>query len=189
MDRTCRKLRRFEPDLLEGWLKLPEPHRGLIRQNEEPESLLYALRQRLLWDASVRMLAFTLPEREAIWWSCMCVRHTVSTFEKLEQRAVEAAEAWVRQPEPSFKYEAALAARDCPTELPGSWSAYGVGWSHREKFAPSACGGRGAVSAVLRTAKRDGADRVEPRLKRFVLSGIDVGNGGAGRLSPEEKGH
>ena len=65
----CRKLRRFEPDLLQRWLQLPGEHRGLVDEIDAPEPLLWRLCQLRLWPEAVRMLAYTLPEREAAWWS------------------------------------------------------------------------------------------------------------------------
>jgi hypothetical protein len=185
-DFVCRKLRRFEPDLLQRWLQLPGEHRGLVDEIDAPEPLLWRLCQLRLWPEAVRMLAYTLPEREAVWWSCMCVRHSEPTLPAPERGAVEAAEAWVRKPEPELRREAALAASASGYSAPGAWSALAAVWSHRKKLLPDLCGGRGAATAVMRAAGRNGPERQNVRLRQFVQSGIDVGNGGVGRLPREE---
>lgn len=183
-DFICRKLRRFEPDLLQRWLQLPEEHRGLVDEIDAPAPLLWRLCQLQLWPEAVRMLAYTLPEREAVWWSCVCVRHTETSLPAPELGAIEAAEAWVRRPEPEFRREAAMAASASGYAAPGAWSALAAVWSHRKKLLPDLCGGRGAATAVKRAADRDGQERQRERLRYFVQSGIDVGNGGAGGLPP-----
>jgi hypothetical protein len=185
-DFFCRKLRRFEPDLLQRWLQLPGEYRGLVDEIDAPEPLLWRLCQLRLWPEAVRMLAYTLPEREAVWWSCICVRHTAASLPAPELGAVEAAEAWVRKPEPELRREAAMAASASGYAAPGAWSALAAVWSHRKKLLPDLCGGRGAATAVKRAAGRNRPERQRERLRHFVQSGVDVGNGGAGRLPPEE---
>ncbi len=184
-DLACAKLRRFEPELLQHWLKLPPDHVGLIRETDEPAALLARLRELGLWAEAMRLLAYGLPEREAVWWSCMCVRHAGDAVTGLELVAVEAAEAWVRQPETEARREAAMAASAAGYAAPGSWSALGASWSHREEFMADLCGGRGVAMAVTRAAergRRDGEER-RRRFARFFDSGVDIGNGGAGRLT------
>ena len=182
---TCRKLRRFEPALLHRWLQLPPEHQKLVSEFGEPEHLLWHLRRLELLAEAVRLLAYALPEREAVWWSCMCVRRTAASLPDAERGAVEAAEAWVRCPEPAARHEAALAASASGYAAPGAWSALGAAWSQRERLLPDLCGGRGAATAVARAAARDGPERVQERLRRFIQSGVDIGNGGAGRIPDE----
>jgi hypothetical protein len=183
---VCRKLRRFEPALLHHWLQLPPEHRGLIDEIREPTTLLWRLRELELWPESMRMLAYTLPEREAVWWSCMCVRHTATSLPENEHLAVEAAEAWVRQPDIPLRREAAMAASASGYAAPGAWSALGAVWSHQKKLLPDLCGGRGVATAVMRAVVRKDPERARERFPRFFDSGVDIGNGGAGRVPPEE---
>ncbi len=183
---ACRKLRRFEPALLHRWLQLPPERQGLVEEcGGEPERLLWRLRQSELLPEAVRMLAYALPEREAVWWSCMCVRHAAPSLPDAERCAVEAAEAWVRRPEPAMRHEAALAASAPGYAAPGAWSALGAAWSQRERLLPDLCGGRGAATAVARAAAHGGPERATERLRRFIESGVDIGNGGAGRIPDE----
>ena len=179
---ACRKLRRFEPALLHRWLQLPPERQEIVEAFDKPELLLWQLRRSGLLPEAIRMLAYALPEREAIWWSCMCVRHTAPSLPDAERWAVDAAEAWVRRPEPATRHEAALAASAPGYAAPGAWSALGAAWSQRERLLPDLCGGRGAVTAVTRAATRGGPERAPERLRRFIESGVDIGNGGAGRI-------
>jgi hypothetical protein len=185
-DAPCPKLRGIEPRLLQHWLRLPEEHHVLLGQPQEPVSLLHQLCDRGLWPEATRLLAYALPEREAVWWSCMCVRHTAADLPGSERLAIEAAEAWVRRPEMPQRREAALAASASGYAAAGAWSALGAAWSQRAPLLPDLCGGRGAATAVARAAVRDGAGRRIDRLRRFIRSGVDVANGGAGQLPQEE---
>jgi len=182
---ACPKLRPFAPDLLRYWLQLPEEHCGLPDELSDPQALLARLRSLELLTEAARLLAYALPEREAIWWSCMCVRHTMPSPAGAEGAAVEAAEAWVRQPGATARHEAGLAATGPGYAAPGAWSALGASWSQQKKLLRDLCPGRGAAMAVTRSAIRHDPTRKPQRLRRFIESGIDVGRGGAGRL-PEE---
>ncbi|HYZ63460.1 MAG TPA: hypothetical protein VE650_13500, partial [Acetobacteraceae bacterium] len=97
---ACQKLRSFEPDLWRRWLQLPPPHASLPDEFPEPDALLSHLVELGLLLEATRVLAYGLPEREAVWWSCMCVRHTLPRDPAdAEVAAVTAAEAWVRRPD------------------------------------------------------------------------------------------
>ncbi len=184
---ACPKLRRFEAPLLHRWLKLPPEHAGLVDAAPEPPQLLAQLRDRQLWREAMRLLAYALPEREAVWWSAMCVAHTGSAMPDAEKAAVAAAEAWVRRPGPATRRDAGLAAAAVGFAAPGAFCAMGAVWSHRERFLPNLCGGRGAATAVDLAVKRGAAEpeRVRKRYEAFLDSGLDIGNGGAGRLPAE----
>lgn len=184
-DATCRKLQPFAPDLLRYWLQLPDAYRGLPDEWSDPQALLARLRELDLLTEATRLLAYALPEREAVWWSCMCVRHTMPSPAGADGAAVEAAEAWVRQPDKTARHEAGLASSGPGYAAPGAWSALGAAWSGRERLLRDLCPGRGAAMAVARAAARGGPERAPERLRRFIESGVDIGNGGAGRIPDE----
>jgi hypothetical protein len=184
---VCHKQRTFEPGLWRRWLQLPPPQASLPDEFPETEVLLSRLVELGLLLEAARVLAYGLPEREAVWWSCMCVRHTLPRDPAdAEAAAVAAAEAWVRRPDNPSRHEAARAATAAGTDAPGAWCALAAAWSHRIKQRPDLCGGRGAAAAVEKSSLRLHPDRADARLRRFVHGGIDVSNGGAGRL-PAEK--
>ncbi len=184
-DATCRKLQPFAPDLLRYWLQLPDAHRRLPDECSDPQALLARLCGLDLLIEATRLLAYALPEREAVWWSCMCVRHTMPSPAGAEGAAVEAAEAWVRQPGKAARHEAGLASSGPGYAAPGAWSALGVAWSGRERLLRDLCPGRGAAMAVARAAARGAPERAPERLRRFIESGVDIGRGGAGRIPDE----
>jgi hypothetical protein len=188
VDLTCPKLRVMDGALLHRWLKLPPEHAGLIDDLAPvPASLLARLRSLNLWDQALRHLAYGLPEREAVWWSCMCVRFTGGKLPEAEAKAVLATEAWVRQPSPATRQESAMAASAAGYAAPGAWAALGATWSHRKRFLPDLCGGRGAAMAVDRAANRNTSEPelLAARRHAFFNAGVDISRGGAGRLPAE----
>jgi hypothetical protein len=70
----------------------------------------------------------------------------------------------------------------------GAWSALGATWSCRGSFLVDLCGGRGVAMATERAWMRgtDDPAQLERRYRAFLSSGLDVGNGGAGRLPAED---
>lgn len=90
------KLRTLPRPVLIRRLRLAPDQEHLLDRQTSP--LLDHLCDNNLLTAAARLLAYALPEREAVWWGCMCVGHTAAQCEEGERRALEAAEAWVWHP-------------------------------------------------------------------------------------------
>lgn len=174
----------------------PARDEELRRLRETPEQLLQRLvDQGALADAA-RFLAHALPGREAVWWGCMCVAGTCGDHAPAAERAaVEAAEAWVWQPREPGRAEAAIAASQLCSGLPGGWPGLAIAWN-RSLGGADAGFGRGIEGAVLRAARRGlpaselgrpgaASDCEAARLRRFIASGIAVSGGAAGRIAGE----
>lgn len=185
LELTCEKLRVLAPDVLRERLRIPPGKDTILVDHDGPGDLLNRLVQQDLLIEAARLLAYALPEREAVWWSCMCVLHTApADFPAAERQATQAAEAWVRQPSEETKREAAWAAAAAGYGAPGAWPALAAYWS-RPALEGDTRGGRGVDTAITRAAMRDDTSRQNERLRRFIGSGRDIASGGAGRLPPE----
>ena len=193
---TC-KLRKAEPALLARRLRLPSQHATLLDLARSPSMLLDTLVELDLLAEAARLLAYALPEREAVWWACMCAAHTApDEMEAAERSALDAAEAWVRRPAADTRQAAAEAGRARPRRLSGAWAATAAAWSAPVpggvsddadvSNAPATCGQAVEVAVAL-AAVRDAPTRRKIRLARFIASGRDIASGGAGRL-PREAG-
>ena len=70
-------------------LVLTPDARALLTPGQEPAAFLELLRKHELWPDAVRFLAFALTPRQAVWWACLCVRHSlgISTAERAALRA------------------------------------------------------------------------------------------------------
>lgn len=192
------KLRTHEPAALESKLRLPMQHKALLDLWRAPATLLETLLELELLAEAARLLCYGLPNREAVWWSCMCVEHTASAqLSAPERQALAAAETWVRQPDDAKRREAARAGRATDRRLPGCWPAIAASWSLPLPGAPIAdhtapnltppafaCG-RAVETALTLAAVRETPFRRLTRLGHFVNGGCDIAKGGAGRLLRE----
>ncbi|WP_051955903.1 DUF6931 family protein [Beijerinckia mobilis] len=78
--------------------------------------------------AALSYCAYLLARREAIWWACCCVRQT-ALRQPYEVRCLEAAEAWVYEPNERLRLHALeLAAHESKT-VAATWIVQAVAWS------------------------------------------------------------
>jgi hypothetical protein len=148
----------------------------------------------LLMEAT-RLAAFALPAREAVWWACMCARHTASSAEHPVREAAvcAAAEEWVRRPTDAQRRAAMALAQEAGFNTPESWAATAAFWSGDSMAPPEApkvppgphLVGLAAAGAVALAALRGKATLRDERLRRFLASARDVASGGPGRIEPE----
>ena len=142
-----------------------------------------------------RLVAHSLPKREAVWWACMCAFHTAPPdLLENDRLAREIAENWVRQQTDKLRREAMAKAEAVDFGTPEAWAAVAAFWSGDSMApegqaavppAPHLCGTAVAGSVVLAAVRGD-PSRQPARLKRFLESGRNIAAGGPGRLSPEE---
>jgi hypothetical protein len=176
------KLRTLERPVLRQRLRLPPEREALLDDWQVPATLLGRLAEAGLLPEATRLLAYALPERESVWWACMCVAHTMPAAQpEPEGRALAAAEAWVRRPDDGARREAAWAAAAAGYEAPGAWAALAAYWSRRS-LPLDTRGGRGVETAVARAAVRGGAEHQAERLLLFIGGGTEIAGGGVGRL-------
>ena len=144
---------------------------------------------------ATRLLAHALPKREAVWWACMCARHTAASgADPASEAAVrESAEEWVRRQTDAFRRAAMARAQAAGFSSPESWAAVAAFWSGDSMAPPEApkvppephLAGLAAAGAVALAAVRGRAERREERLRRFLDSARDIAAGGPGHLDPE----
>lgn len=73
--------------------------------------------------------AYLLPRREAVWWSCQCVRSLTHQIAGKELEALEAAEAWVRAPEDDRRRAAMSIGMAGNRNAATTWNALAAAWS------------------------------------------------------------
>ncbi|MDO9708757.1 DUF6931 family protein [Paracraurococcus lichenis] len=143
---------------------------------------------------AARLAAFALPRREAVWWACMCARHTLPpTPPAAAAGLLEATEAWVRRPTDEARRATMALAEAGPMDTPEAWAAVGAFWSGESMAPPGApvvppaphLAGTAVAGAVALAAVRGDARRQAARLARFLDSARDIAGGGAGRLDVE----
>ena len=182
MARAGSKLRALPQPALQQRLRLSAADERRLDWGASPSALLDQLCRMDLVREAVRLLAYALPEREAVWWGCMCVAHAACPS-AAERAALDAAEAWVRCPDEAAARQAAWAAAACGHHLAGAWPALAAYWSQRSGESDGGCG-LGVETAAALAARRRGPDGERETLSRFVVGGRDVAGGGPGRLPP-----
>ncbi len=91
--------------------KLGEDARALLNAEHTPRQFLELLIAKELHLDAIRLLAYTLPKREAVGWGCLCVRHSLGTDDaaKISETQV-AVERWVSSPDEANRRGAQAAA-------------------------------------------------------------------------------
>jgi hypothetical protein len=143
---------------------------------------------------ATKLMAYALPKREAVWWSCMCSSYTAPhDLPQADQNCRRAAEEWVRGQNEKLRYAAWDTAQASGFGTPEVYTAIAAFWSGgsmapegqpavppQPHFTGNAVAGVIALSAV-----RGDPTRRDVRLKRFLESGRNIAAGGPGRLPPE----
>jgi hypothetical protein len=144
---------------------------------------------------ATRLLAHTLPRREAVWWACMCARHTApANLPEPDRDALEAAEAWVRGQTDEVRRAAMDKAQHAGFQTPEAWAAVAAFWSGDSMSPPDVpkvpppphAAGAAIAGAVALAAVRGDPVRQPVRLTAFLQSARDIAAGGPGRLEPEK---
>jgi hypothetical protein len=147
---------------------------------------------------AVRLLAFALPKREAVWWACLASRADIAADPKPTRPAdtacLEAAEAWVYKPVEERRlacYRAALATK---TDRPASMAALAAAFSSGSLAPPDSPPEVQAVApddsltaqivgnAVVMAAVRTDPAQASRHLTRLLDQGCDIARGGNGAL-------
>jgi hypothetical protein len=141
---------------------------------------------------AAKLTAHALPKREAVWWACMCARHTAPEGVPALADLVAAAETWVRKQSDETRRAAFDLAQAKGLDTPEAWACVGAFWSGDSMAppglpkvapAPHLCGTAVAGSINLAAVRFDPA-RARARLGRFLDSAREIATGGAGRLPP-----
>jgi len=111
--------------------------KALLVPAQTPTDFLQALEKNRLSGEAVKLLAYGLPEREAVWWLCQSSRVVETNLNQAEKEALLAAEKWVKDPSPANKVAAREAADKTDMTGPGGWAAQAAAWStHPAPYSP-----------------------------------------------------
>lgn len=167
---------------------------GLVAQAADVPEALAALIAADCYAEAARVAAYALPQREAVWWACMCADHTVPTdLPAADRRARSLAEEWVRMPDESTRYAAMEWATRAGMRSPEAWAAVGAffgGPSLSQPGLPAVppeahLTGRIVSDAIILASLRGDSARKDHRLLEFLTSANDISAGGPGRLARE----
>ena len=137
----------------------------------------------------VNLLAVALPAREAVWWSCLAARDLVG---EASAPPLEAAEAWVHEPNDDNRDAAQYAAQDAEidddTPLCALAALYADGTMGTGVLAehPAPVGAVAHLVAGMNLLALDAmADDAPDHGTVLVDRALDIARGGNGRLDKE----
>ena len=117
--------------------KLGEDAKALLKDEHTPRRFLELLIGKELFLDAIRLLAFTLPKREAVGWGCLCVRHSLGTEVAAEISETQvAAERWVSNPDETNRQAAKAAVPEDGPESPSDLLALAAFFSGGSVVAP-----------------------------------------------------
>ncbi|MGL4512204.1 MAG: FHA domain-containing protein [Lacipirellulaceae bacterium] len=135
---------------------------------------------------ALRLRAYTLERRLAVWWGCLCLRGDVEDPLPPGQRAaLEATEAWVRDPTDDRRRVAEARAADVKYAGPGASLALSAFWSEGsiaprevpDVEADERLTSQGVVAALVCAAYHGDPRRANSRFRLFLERGGRVGRG------------
>jgi hypothetical protein len=180
--------------IIRGRAELSAEAAPLVERCTSVVEAIEALTRSGLLNDATRVMAHAMPRREAVWWACMCARHTrPPELPALDGAALEAAELWVRKPTDENRRAAFVLAQDSGFGSPEAWTCVAAFWSGDSMSplgqpavppAPNLTGAAVAGSVAL-AAVRSHPARQEKRILAFLESARDIAAGGSGRLDPE----
>ena len=97
--------------------------------DEPPLVFLERLRHSSTPEDAVSLLAYALGRREAVWWAAQSVRLLARIAPGQEDAPLQAAEAWVRDPDDLRRRDALRLGMGGNHRLATTWVALAAGWS------------------------------------------------------------
>jgi hypothetical protein len=177
------------------YCKMAPEAKALIEDVPDAQGAIDILTKNEYLLEATRLYAQALPNRESVWWACMCAYHTApEDMDEKDRKPRDLAEAWVRSQKDDVRRAAMAAAKAIDMKGPEAWCAASAFYSGESinpvefpanKPAPH-LSGIGVASAVLLASLRGDPTRQKGRLARFLESAQDISGGGSGRL-PVEK--
>lgn len=165
---------------------------ALDTEGLSPEKFIDVLIENERYEHAVAFLAHALPRRESVWWACISARSIMTEGgDATLEAALKAAERWVFEPTEKHRREAEMLAEKTKYKHPASWAAVAAFWSGdsvtdegEPPVPPPAYLYAHAVSgAVTLSAVGTDPDGAPDRFKLFIRQGLDIANGGNGRVS------
>ena len=153
-----------------------------MAKESDPATFLNLLIERKQYADAVRVLAHLLPEREAVWWACLCTWHAVGPrLTAREHTALGAAVYWVHDPSTANQKRAAAGAE--PAERRNA--AARVARAASEAVYPpgsNAAAARRAAGSVATSVRwavfRSPPDERERLYRQYLRLGNEIAAGG-----------
>lgn len=158
----------------------------LAKSSKTPDELIGKLAEEEKFQDAVRLRAYSLEKRLAVWWGCYCCRNELNGDLPVDQtEAVDAAAQWVEDPtEPNRRAAEAKAAK-ANYAGPGGALALSAFWSEgslapegsQEVLADERLTSQGVAGALVTAAYLGDPTKAKERFAAFLQRGQDVAGG------------
>jgi hypothetical protein len=154
--------------------------------DEPPTAFLKKLSAQHEFRDAITFCAYLLPRREAVWWACGCVRALLGDIAASRARPINAAEAWVYDPDDEHRRAALEIGTQGDSNDPLTWLALGAGWSggalvpHPQHLVPMPAymTPRAARIAILLSARSFRPEQYTARMQACIVDGIRLAETG-----------
>ena len=145
------------------------PAQALLTPQQTPSQYLGALQEKHLGTDMVKTMAHGMPDREGVWWASQSAQKVSDKLPPSDVHAMNAAQAWVKNPTPANKAAAADAASKTDHRGPGAWAAQGAAWSQPASPAGATAAPRLTPHAVTGAVLSAAAIKANPALATPAL--------------------
>lgn len=174
-------------------VELSPEAKALLLPSLSPQGFLAQLIDKKHIGDAVRFLAFALPIREAIWWACVTGGADRDLLKPSETDCLDRATAWVYEPGETRRRACMEAAERANLEGAAAYAALAVFWSGGslapanmpEALPDPHLGAIGVGASVLLSITAGEPRSLDQRFEAAVLRGVDIANGGNGRLKSD----
>ncbi|MBB4286252.1 DUF6931 family protein [Roseospira goensis] len=164
--------------------------------DDPPEAVVLRLAGGGRFPDAVKVLAYALPKREAVWWACLAARHSQQTVgaSAAAVACVEAAEAWVYKPVEERRQACYRIVESKRPDNPAALTALAAAWSGGSLVPPDApdevpavppdesLTARTVANAIIMAAVMHDPAQAPARFRRFLAQGRDIAEGGTGAI-------
>jgi hypothetical protein len=167
---------------------LKEEARPLLCDSLTPREFLDALLANRQYQAAIPFVAHALPQREAVWWGCLCLRHVSKVpLPPAEEAACKAAVQWVLEPTEENRRAAKAPGQAAGMGTPAGTLALAACWTGGSLSPPNLptvppspfMTAKGVAGAVLLAGTKADPPTIPDTQRLFVELGIDVAAGRA----------
>ena len=126
-------------DAIVAAASLSEDAQALVKPGMPVRALLDALIDAELMTDAMRVFAYALPKREAVWWACQCARQAQPDKPvPIDAEIIQASEKWVYRPNEQGRRAAMDLAMKTDFDRAAHWTGAAVFWSGGSIAPPDA---------------------------------------------------
>lgn len=139
---------------------------------------------------AIKFVAFGLPNREAVWWACICAKNSIDENNQQDLDAYNKAKKWVLESNDENRYAAQTRAEKLNFATPAAWAAMAAFWSGGSitpagqpavEPDPTLCA-QAVAGCVQLAAVIKEPEKSQQKFEKFLLQGVHIANGGNGEI-------